>query len=81
MSLSIDRTRVLVLMERAGIATLTELAAKADVHQNTLTKVLRGEEFRSTTATKLATALGCSPIDLQVAEGYPDPNLVAPALN
>ena len=81
MCLVIDRTRVRVLMERAGIKTLTELAAKADVHQNTLTKVLNGEEFRSTTVAKLAKALNCNPVDLQVAEGYPDPNLVALALS
>lgn len=81
MSLTIDRTRVRVLMERAGIETLTDLAERAGLHQNTLTKILRGEEFRSTTAEKLAKALSCNPVDLQVAEGFPDPNLVALALS
>lgn len=73
-TLVIDKERVDILMKRANIRTYSELAKRSGLHQNTLTKVLRGRTWDSNTAQKLAGALQCSPIDLQVAEGYPFPN-------
>lgn len=70
----IDRERVDLLMKRANIKTYAELAARSELHPNTLTKVLGGRTWDSKTAMKLANALECNPIDLQVAWGYPAPN-------
>ena len=72
--LVIDKERVSILMKRADIRTYRELAEKAGIHYNTVTKVLNGAKFDSETANKLALALNCSPIDLMTAEGFPDPN-------
>ncbi|GIV81677.1 MAG: hypothetical protein KatS3mg051_1031 [Anaerolineae bacterium] len=74
MQLIIDRTRVDLLMRRAGIESYADLAARAGVHENTLLRVLKGHNWTSETAAKLAAALNCNPIDLMTAEGYPDPN-------
>ena len=70
----IDRERVDLLMKRSGIKTYTALAERAGLHPNTLTKVLKGTKWDSSTAMKLADALDCNPIDLQTAIGYPSPN-------
>jgi len=74
----IDKHRLEFLMEQKGIRTLQQLAEISGVHGNTLTRILRGEKWTSDTATKLADALDCNPIDLLVAKGYPDPKLAAP---
>lgn len=76
----IDKYRLEFLMEQKGIKTLQELADMSGVHRNSLTRILRGERWTSDTATKLADALGCNPIDLLVARGYPDPKSVAPVV-
>jgi plasmid maintenance system antidote protein VapI len=67
-------------MDREGVSMLQELAERAGIHPNTLTKVLSGESWTPETAVKLAVALNCNPIDLLVAEGFPDPNWAALAV-
>ena len=79
-NLRIDRERVDILMKDRGISSFAELARVAGLHPNTLVKVLKGKNWDSSTAEKLAAALDCNPIDLQVAEGYPDPNWEALAV-
>lgn len=76
----IDETRLKLLMQRAGIESYTELAEKSGIHRNTLHNVIRGEAWKSDTAAKLADVLGCNPIDMLVADGYPDPNWEALAV-
>lgn len=77
--LRIDRERVEALMKRKGIETYQELSKVSGVHANTLTVVMRGGNWSTGTAEKLAAALNCNPIDLMVAEGFPEPFSVAPA--
>ena len=82
-TLVIDKEKVNLFMQEVGIKRYSELAEKADLHPNTLTKVLRGEGWTSETAIKLARVLHCNPIDLQTAKGYEDPKsdtLVGPSV-
>jgi len=77
--LRIDRKRVEALMEKKGLLTMQELAKASGVHANTLTVIMRGGNWNAKTAERLAAALDCNPVDLLVAEGYPEPFLAAPA--
>ena len=74
----VDKRRLGALMELRGIDNKT-LAAMLDTHYNT---ILRIKEEQSTTLARLeqlCDALECHPFDLLVAEGFPEPFLVAPA--
>lgn len=77
-TVKVDRRRVDVLMERAGILTYTELAQKSGVHSNTLVRALQGGGWQSKTLADLSRALRCSPLDLIVADGFPSPSLGEP---
>ena len=74
--LIIDRERIDILMRSAEIDTYVELAKRAQLHPNTLTKILKGEKWQSETVEKLASVLECNPIDLLVAVGFTLPNSV-----
>ena len=74
--LIIDRERIDILMRSAEIDTYVELAKRAQLHPNTLTKILKGEKWQSETVEKLASVLECNPIDLLVTVGFTLPNSV-----
>ncbi len=80
MALRVDEQRVRARMVECRIYSVEELARRSDVTSSTLRRMFAGEEFLSTSLTKIATALNCSPFDLLTAEGHPDPLLAAPAL-
>lgn len=76
----IDPARLDVAKERAGILTDKELAERTGMSTNTLVRLRKGLTFDSGTLDRLAEALQCSPIDLLVAEGAPEPFSRAPAV-
>lgn len=80
MRLVISKKRLELLMERAGIETYQELAAAADVHPNSLTRIIGKGGWKSETVEKLAKALSCNPIDMMETDGFPDPNWAALAV-
>jgi len=74
----IDKRRLETLMQMRGFDN-ESLAAKMGKHYNS---ILRLKQEQSTTLANLEVlceALHCHPFDLLVAEGYPEPFLVAPA--
>jgi DNA-binding Xre family transcriptional regulator len=77
MGVIIDRGKVKMFMGARGIPDQGRLAEKAGIDQDTVTKVLKGNGFRSVTLEALADALGVNPIDILTFEGYPAPHLAA----
>lgn len=74
----IDKKRLETLMDMRGFDN-ESLAAAMGKHYNS---VLRLKQEQSTTLAnleKLCEVLRCHPFDLIVAEGFPEPFLVAPA--
>lgn len=67
----IDPGKIDKLKGDAGILSDRQLAELAGINVNTFTNVVRkGKPFDSKTLDRLATALRCSPLDLQtVAQG------------
>ena len=61
--LRVNERKVRIAMASAGIRTIEELARRSSLGTATLTNILRGEGFRSSTVDALARALGGSPID------------------
>lgn len=59
--------------------TLRDVAARSDIGEATLYRILNGAEFNSRTLGKLAEALECAPADLISADGYHSPLMVAQA--
>lgn len=58
-----------------------DLAARAGVGEATMYRLMAGAAFTSDTLGKIATALGCHPVDLIEAKGYNYPHLVAPTIS
>jgi len=74
----VDKKRLEEIMKLRGL-TNQELANRWGKHSNS---VIRLKQEQSTTVdalTSLCKALDCHPFDLIVAEGFPEPFLVAPA--
>ena len=64
MALRIDERKTKVMMARAGIDTMEQMADLAGISTKTLYNYFQGEAFRSSVVNKLGEALNCSPIDL-----------------
>lgn len=79
MTVRINRRLIKVMMAQREW-TIFDLAYNADLHYNTVKKVLDGAAFTSGTLEKLATALDVHPVDLIEAEGYSSPHMDAPAI-
>ena len=56
-----------------------DLAARSGVTPITISRLMQGHPFNSETLGKVATALGCHPIDLIEAQGFASPHVGAPA--
>jgi DNA-binding Xre family transcriptional regulator len=56
------------------------LAARSGLSEITVSRLMQGKAFNSETLGKLATALGCHPVDLIEAKGFASPHMVAPAI-
>lgn len=55
-----------------------ELSKLSGISEPTITRLLHGRAFSSDTLGRLAAALGCHPIDLIDANGFPAPHMGAP---
>lgn len=78
--LKIDEQRVRVWMATRNVRTIEELAQRAGVSSFTIRRLFAGEEFRSSTLSRLANVLEVNPLDLIYVSACPDPHVVAPAL-
>jgi DNA-binding Xre family transcriptional regulator len=74
--LRLDGRRLKVLMAMNGIDTLPQLAEQANMHYNSVYKMVNTGRFSIDSIESLANVLGCNPIDLVTTEGYPDPKSV-----
>lgn len=70
----LDAKRLRVAMSAAGINTDRELAERSEVDERTIRNAKKLGSCSFEVWNKLAAAIGCSPIDLLVTPGYPDPN-------
>lgn len=57
-----------------------DLALAAGIGEATMYRILNGARFESTTLSKVASALGCHPVDLIEAEGFDPPHVDAPII-
>jgi len=71
----IDRSRVEILMQKAGFETYGELAVASKIHSNTLVRILQGGGWQSKSLQTLAKTLMCHPFDMLVAKGFAEPSL------
>lgn len=76
-SVRIDEQRLDVAMGLARIKTDRDLARKANVSYQTISNIRRTGVTTWRNWEALASALECSPFDLVVTRGFPDPKLVA----
>jgi DNA-binding Xre family transcriptional regulator len=74
--LRLDGRRLKVLMAMNGIDTLPQLAERANMHYNSVYKMVNTGRFSIDSIETLAKVLGCNPIDLVTTEGFPDPKSV-----
>ena len=77
MSVRINRS-VLKAMLGAKDKSLRDLAKESGIGEATIYRIANGSGFTSETLGALATALGCSPVDLIDPEGFVSPLMVAP---
>ncbi len=75
-TLRLDERRVKVLMAMNGIDSIPALAEMADMHYNSLYKMISTGRFSIDSIEAISNILQCNPIDLLVTDGYPDPKLV-----
>lgn len=61
-------------LDQKGLAELTGMT------ETTISRLLSGKPFTSSTLEKLAKVLDCSPVDLVDPEGFPSPLVVAQAV-
>lgn len=74
----VDGVRLAAMLTRRGM-TLKTLAAKMDMHYNSLLHIKKTGGTNLGTLTKICDVLDCHPFDLLIAEGYPEPFSLAPA--
>lgn len=74
----IDRKRLETLMELRGLDN-ESLAAGMNKHYNSIIRLKQEESTTLANLETLCQVLRCHPFDLIVAEGFPEPFLVAPA--
>jgi hypothetical protein len=79
--LRLDERRVKVLMAMNDIDSLSDLAQKAEMHYNSVYKMVNTGRFSIDSIEALANVLKCNPIDLMSTAGYPDPKSVALAVH
>jgi DNA-binding Xre family transcriptional regulator len=72
-SVRIDGRRLKVIMDTKGIDTFEDLARTADLDRRTITRIRKLGTCEFEVWNKLASGLGCNPIDLLVTPGHPDP--------
>ncbi len=73
----VDRRRLEAVMALRGMNG-TELSEAMGMHYNTVLRIKTVETTSFDGLETLCGALRCHPFDLIVAEGYPEPFLVAP---
>lgn len=69
----VDATRLDIAMAIAGLRTDEKLAEKSGVDDRTLRNIRKLGKCSFDTLNKIASAIGCNPIDLLRTTGYPDP--------
>lgn len=69
----VDATRLDIAMAVARIRTDEKLAEKSDVDDRTLRNIRKNGKCSLDTLNRIASAIGCNPIDLLTTPGYPDP--------
>lgn len=79
MKFYIDPAKVDYWKTVRGIDSDAELAERAKMNKNSMTNVRQKTVWKSSTAIKLALALGCSPLDIITVEQAPEPFSLAPA--
>lgn len=77
-SLRLDRQRLEALMEMRGVSGAS-LARSIGVGAGTIQKIKSREATTLGRIAQLSRVLNCSPFDLLVAEGFPEPFSGAPA--
>jgi DNA-binding Xre family transcriptional regulator len=74
----VDGSRLDATLKRRNM-TLKALADKLGMHYNSILSIKRTGATNLGTLTKICDALECHPFDLLIAEGYPEPFILAPA--
>lgn len=69
----VDEKRLKIAMTAAGIKTDRELAKRSGVDERTIRNAKRLGSISWDAWVKMATAIGCNPIDLIVTPGFPLP--------
>ena len=69
----VDEKRLKVAMVAAGIKTDRELAKKSGIDERTIRNAKRIGSISWDAWNRIASAIGCNPIDLIVTPGYPRP--------
>lgn len=69
----LDATRLDIAMAVARIKTDEKLAEKSGIDGRTLRNIRKNGKCSLDTLNRIATSIGCNPIDLLVTPGYPDP--------
>ena len=80
MVLRIDKAKVKAIAASRNLYTDKQLAEAMHVSVDTISSLLNGSEFRSSTWKRMAKTLDCNPLDLIAVEGYPPPHVDAPAI-
>lgn len=75
----IDEVKLDQMKRIAGIETDKDLADLTGMSTNTIVRLRKGMKYDSVTLDRLATVLGCAPVDLIVSDGAPPPFSPAPA--
>lgn len=64
MRMRVDRFKVIEQMSKRQVEHFSDLAAMSGLAKNTVSSILDSHDWKSQTVSKIATALGCSPLDL-----------------
>ncbi len=76
-SVKIDAKRLRLAATIAGIDTDKKLAEISGVDERTIRNIRANGSCSFDVWNKLASSIGCNPIDLLVTEGYPAPKWAA----
>lgn len=79
--LKIDSRKVKILMAANSIDGVSQLAALAELNFRTVSNMLKGQSFKSSSLEKLAASLGVNPLDLVATVGEPAPHVGDPAIS